>query len=109
MPTLRFYHIAKSDVIKCAPALLEQLGEALELPQDYINLDVIPSIAINAEGETQGLPMVEVLAFERASELEATVARVVTTELEAVGYNEIELYFIYLTPKSYYCSAVPCE
>lgn len=109
MPTLRFYHIAKSDVIKCAPALLEQLGEVLALPQDYINLDVIESVAVTAEGVTTGLPMVEVLAFERAAELEGAVAGIVTTELEALGYNEIELYFIYLTPTSYYCSAVPCE
>ena len=109
MPTLRFQGVKKETLHSLSNDLFDALTDIYSVPDDYINIQFIESEWLTRTGTQAGYPMVEVLAFKRADAIEQQVATAVSKLLNQAGYPEVELYFIHLTPKHYYCNAASCE
>lgn len=102
MPTLRFHGVSHEKIIAAAPQIFDQLTKIYEIPDDYLNIEVVNSLWIGRDGVKEGFPMVEILAFRRDVEIEDMVTSVLDQILKSVGCHESEQYFIHLEPRSYY-------
>lgn len=107
MPTLRFHGVQKENIIGVAPEIFDQLTKIYEIPQDYLNVEIDNSIWISRDGEIDGFPMVEILAFRRDAQTERRVAEALDSIMIAAGYPESEVFFVHLEPKSYYSAGKP--
>ena len=103
MPIFRFHSVKKEDIIKAGTQFQSTLAETLETGTDNITLEIIESTFIcNAEIETIAYPMVEILSFKRAKQVEDKVVEVVAQNLKDLGYEGCDIFFTHLTKEHYY-------
>ena len=103
MPILRFHSVKKEDVIKAGIEFQAKLASTFETGTDNITLEIIESTFIcNAEIENTPYPMVEILSFKRAKQIEDNVVNVIANTLKELGYEGCDIFYTHLAKECYY-------
>lgn len=102
MPQLVFKGIRQEDVCKLSLTLAKELAEISDTPEDYFTLEYAPRVYY-AKGEQMKMyPLVEVLQFKRADEVEEKMARHIQKRIYELQYQECEVYFLHIHHQDYY-------
>lgn len=103
MPFFRFHSTDAGKLSEVSRQMTDALQQVLGCPREHIVLEVIHSENICDGTVACGeWPFVEVSYFRRNREVQDKIARVVYETLKQVGYEDSDIYFIYLDPENYY-------
>ncbi|MGL4993605.1 MAG: DUF1904 family protein [Bacteroidales bacterium] len=104
MPTIRFHAVCPDKIGMNSAALIKEISQIYNLPQDHVSIEVVQSRFFDDNGESMGFPLVEVLAFKRPVKVEDQVAKAIYNSLLSVGYDDSECYFLYVEGRHYYAN-----
>lgn len=102
MPQLKFRGIKKESICTLSTPLVDALESLLKCPRSYFTLEHIDTTFISDGKVTEGSPLVEVAWFDRGQEIQNSVAKIITEELNKVGYNECDIFFTLFKETAYY-------
>ncbi|SHJ46349.1 DUF1904 family protein [Parasporobacterium paucivorans] len=102
MPMINFKAIATDDVLKASKNMLDDLQSILQCPRDSLHLEVTQSVYV-ADGEpAKGMPLVEVLWFERPEDLQKKTADLLVKYVQDMGYQHVEIIFRNIEKDKFY-------
>lgn len=102
MPQLVFKGVKEADVAKLSTQLSGDLSKISTTPEDYFTFEFAPRVYYFKGTQIEMYPLVEVIQFERAQEVEAKMARRIQEAIYQLGYQECEVYFVHVDQKNYY-------
>ncbi|MGL5012687.1 MAG: DUF1904 family protein [Bacteroidales bacterium] len=102
MPTLRFHGVCPEKMGANSAVIIKEISQIYKVPEDHVTIEVVQSRFFDSNGESSSYPLVEILAFKRPIKLEDQVAKTVHNYLLSIGYDESELYFLYVEGRHYY-------
>lgn len=102
MPVLRVKAVNENKVLDFSKGLIDELQELIECPRDYFSIEVTQSKFIMDGKFVDGLPMVEVLWFDRGQEVQDKAAKIITKHINSAGYMNVDVIFHSLEHKKYY-------
>lgn len=102
MPHLIFNGVKKEDVQTVSKNTQFKLAEICNTTPTNFIFDYIESTWYLGGDEMSKYPLIEIKMFDRGREVEKNMYRVISGELEKLGYEDIELYIIHLQKESYF-------
>ena len=102
MPQIKARNIKKEDLCKISKPLVDELQNMLGCPRDYFTIELIHSTFIQDGDVTDGYPYVEIAWFDRGQETQNKVAKLITSHLQKVGYENVDVFFTLFQKNSYY-------
>lgn len=102
MPQILVRGLKASEVASLCRDCLGDLARINETPEDYYLFQRWEPETYSAAGAQPSYPLVEVKQFRRSPEQEAQTARLVLDYIRGLGYEEAELYYVYLEEQAYY-------
>lgn len=103
MPHLRTRALRREHVVELSKGLFDELAELIETPRDNFTLECETTIFIADEQPIESYPIVEILWFERPSEIKKKVADYLTRRLrEITKSNDVVVYFHSLEKTHYF-------
>lgn len=102
MPALIFKGIQGKKLITISKVLVDELEEVIKCPRDYFSLEVVETKFIKDGCYVEGSPMVEVSWFHRGQEIQDKTAKIITKNINDIGYKCVDVVFRTLEEKNYY-------
>lgn len=90
------------DVQKISTQMVNELEEIIGCPRDYFRIELVDSTLIRDSDIVTGCPLVQVNWFDRGQEVQDKVALSITKNIQDVGYEQVEIFFIVLERSRYY-------
>lgn len=102
MPQLKFKSIEGKKLINISKSMIDEMENIIKCPRDYFSLEVIESKFIFDGEYVNGNPTVEVAWFDRGQEVQDEVAKVITRNINSIGYENVDVIFTALCENKYY-------
>ncbi|WP_027632673.1 DUF1904 domain-containing protein [Clostridium hydrogeniformans] len=102
MPQIKARNIKAEDLCRISKPLVDELQSMLGCPRDFFTLELIHSTFIQDGEVTSGYPYVEIAWFDRGQETQDKVAKLVTSQLKNLGYENVDIFFTLFEKASYY-------
>ena len=103
MPQIKVRGINENDICKISEKMIDELVEAVKCPRDYFEIECIKSVAIRNGKIADVYPFVEVAWFDRGQEVQDTVAKIITNNIEKKSkYRKYGLSFYSFEKEKYY-------
>lgn len=102
MPALRFRAIDMNKALTISKSMIDDLQELIQCPREYFSIEVVQSSFIMDEKVVEGLPVVEVLWFDRGQEVQDKAAIIITKYINILGYKNVDVIFQALEKNRYY-------
>jgi hypothetical protein len=102
MPALRFRAIDMNKALTISKSMIDDLQELIQCPREYFSMEVVNSSFIMDEKVVEGLPVVEVLWFDRGQDIQDKAAMIITKYINQLGYNNVDVIFQSLEKNRYY-------
>jgi hypothetical protein len=102
MPALRLRAIDLNKALTISKLMIDDLQELIQCPREYFTIEVVQSSFIMDEKVVDGLPMVEVLWFDRGQEVQDKAALIITKHINTLGYKNLDVVFQDLEKSRYY-------
>lgn len=102
MPQLIFKGVKKEDVCNFSKDMAQSLSEISDTPIDYFTFERPETNYFSNNSSFEMYPLIEVIQFDRGSEVEEKMAKQIATIVKSCGYKECEVYFTHIDKKDYY-------
>ncbi|MFC4812641.1 DUF1904 family protein [Paenibacillus sp. GCM10023250] len=102
MPFLRFKGFPTSFLKQLAPPLVEEFAKLVRIPKEIVKIEQLDIQII-----TNTPRSVEILMFQRAQELHDAIATKMHRMLADLGYENVHIFFVILSPSLYYKEGKP--
>ena len=104
MPHLRIHGPDKEKILKASTQLIDKLAPTVDCPRDHFTIEHIHSISITDGKEEGTYPFIEMHWFDRGSEIQDSVAGIITDQVREVTdeSTDIAVVFHALKTRNYY-------
>lgn len=102
MPQIIFKGVTENTMKMLSGQMIPQLAKIIECPEDWITLELCPSIFFDKNGVTRHYPIVQVWWYNRPIEVEKEVTRLLSSMLLQAGYTTVQLSFHNFEEEHYY-------
>ncbi|NBD23266.1 DUF1904 family protein [Paenibacillus glycinis] len=102
MPFLRFKGFTTAFLKQLTPSLVEEFSKLVRIPKDIVKIEQLDIQVI-----TNTPRSVEILMFQRAQEMHDAIAAKLNRMLMDLGYDNVHIFFIILSPALYYKEGKP--
>ena len=103
MPQILIRNVKQQELETIAEPLVEELAAITGSPEDYFTIELLHTTVI---GKSEVYPMIQINWFARAQEVQDDVAASIDRHLRALGYSQIDVYFVILQEDAYYDNAI---
>lgn len=107
MPRITTHAIPLEIVQKASRVLTDELVALLGIPREHFSFEVRGDPFVQDGAVVPGDPFVEVALFDRGSEAEDLVARLITRHLQQAGCPHVDVYLVRLERPRYYENGEP--
>ena len=102
MPQLIIRGLEKTEVQQISKLLVDELTVVIGCPRDYFTIEVPDTTFIYDGEEVTATPFIQVNWFDRGQSVQDQAAAAIDRHIRALGYNQIEIFFIPLQEAAYY-------
>ncbi len=102
MPRITTYALDQEVVNKASVPMTDRISRLLEVPREYVVIQVNRDSFVRDGHVVAGDPFVEVCMFEREQEKEDEVARIITGCLREAGCPALDVYLTHLVRRRYF-------
>ena len=102
MPLLKFKAREGRKLITVSKNLIDELEALIKCPRSYFSLEVVESKFIKDGAYVEGSPIVEVAWFDRGQDVQDEAAKIITKNINSIGYKDVDVIFTALEEKKYY-------
>ena len=102
MPQLIIRGLGKTEVQQISKLLVDELTVVIGCPRDYFTIEVPVTTFIYNGEEVTATPLIQVNWFDRGQSVQDQAAAAIDRHIRALGYNQIEIFFIALQEAAYY-------
>lgn len=99
MPQLLIRNVQQQELEGIVESLVTELATIIGSPVDYFSVELLQNTIIS---KSAVYPMVQVNWFKREQCVQNKVANSIDKHLRALGYEQIDVYFIILQEAAYY-------
>ncbi len=102
MPRITTHALDLETVKRASLSISADIARLLEIPPEYVTIQVSSDPFIRGGQVVPGDPFVEIALFDRGSEKEDEVARIVTRRLQEAGCPALDVYLAPLEKRRYF-------
>lgn len=104
MPYLRFKGFDEEFVRQQVPLLVEEFSRTATVPREIVKVELLSITQITATPCS-----LEIFMFPRTQEKHDAIAATLHAVLSRLGYREVHIFFVLLTPSLYYKEGRPLQ
>lgn len=102
MPHIMIKGMKLADVKKISKGMIDELEVIIGCPREYFTLEALDTNFV-IDGETVAKdPFIQINWFDRGQEVQDKTAVAITEHISAVGYKNVEMFFMMLERNNYY-------
>lgn len=102
MPHIIIKGMKLDEVKTVSKAMIDELEVIVGCPRDYFTLEAVDTNFIIDGEKVSKYPFIQVNWFDRGQEVQDKTAAAITKHIAAIGYENVEMFFIMLERKNYY-------
>ena len=99
MPQILIRNVQQQELEGIVEPLIEELASLTGSPIDYFSVELLQNTIIS---KSAVYPMVQINWFKREQLVQDKVAKAIDRHLRALGYLQIDVYFVILQEVDYY-------
>lgn len=104
MPYLRFKGFDEAFLRQASPLLVDEFSRIAAVPREIVKIELLNIKQITASPRS-----LEIFMFPRPPELHDRIAENLHSLLSQLGYQDVHIFFVLLTPSRYYKQGLPLK
>lgn len=109
MPQLLIRGVTPEQICQISTRLVEELAHICDSDTDNFLLECVHTTSIFDGKIVKSFPFIEVAWFERGQDVRDRFAQAVTSHVQSLGIEMVEIAFRTYREDSYYLNGEPCE